>query len=349
MTTKEGDHGRATYLMRTGYLPDGPIQYPTLGSLVAKELGDDDAAAAQLRQHRAVPLLQPGRVRPRLPRPAVRPADRRRRRASSSTSPAARRLRRRPQGAGPRPARRRRQATTPTPASTCSSEMEKDFVARHPGVVAASHQTAYERAVRLMQTDAPQGVRPRRGEGQRPRRLRPQPVRPGLPAGPPAGRARRAVRRGDARRRQRPAFGWDTHAEQLRPGQARCASMLDPAWATLMERPEGPRPARQHADRLDGRVRPHAEDQPAAAAATTGPTSWTTVLAGGGIKGGQAVRQDQRRTAWRSRSNPVSVPDFMATVVQGAGPRPDEAEQVQRRPADPLVDKGGKPIKEVLG
>src|SRR5262245_1387904 len=43
MSTKEADHGRATYLMRTGYLPGGPIQYPPLGSLVAKELEPPDA------------------------------------------------------------------------------------------------------------------------------------------------------------------------------------------------------------------------------------------------------------------------------------------------------------------
>jgi hypothetical protein len=43
MSTKEGDHSRATYLMRNGYLPQGPIRYPTLGSLVAKELGRADA------------------------------------------------------------------------------------------------------------------------------------------------------------------------------------------------------------------------------------------------------------------------------------------------------------------
>ena len=40
MSTKEGDHGRATYLLRTGYLPQPPVHYPTLGSLVSKELGD---------------------------------------------------------------------------------------------------------------------------------------------------------------------------------------------------------------------------------------------------------------------------------------------------------------------
>src|SRR5262249_38872532 len=43
MSTKEADHGRATYQMRTGRVPGGPIQYPTLGSLVAKELETEDA------------------------------------------------------------------------------------------------------------------------------------------------------------------------------------------------------------------------------------------------------------------------------------------------------------------
>ena len=43
MSTKEGDHGRASYLMRTGYLPQGPVQYPTLGALAAKEQGDPTA------------------------------------------------------------------------------------------------------------------------------------------------------------------------------------------------------------------------------------------------------------------------------------------------------------------
>src|SRR5262245_55291248 len=38
MRTKEADHGRATYQMRTGYLPGGPVHYPTLGSLLSKEL-----------------------------------------------------------------------------------------------------------------------------------------------------------------------------------------------------------------------------------------------------------------------------------------------------------------------
>src|SRR5262245_7897118 len=38
MSTREGDHGRGTYLMRTGHMPEGAIQFPTLGSLLSKEL-----------------------------------------------------------------------------------------------------------------------------------------------------------------------------------------------------------------------------------------------------------------------------------------------------------------------
>lgn len=40
MTSKEGSHPRATYLMHTGYLPTASVKYPTFGSIVAHQLGD---------------------------------------------------------------------------------------------------------------------------------------------------------------------------------------------------------------------------------------------------------------------------------------------------------------------
>ena len=42
LSTKEGDHGRGTYLMRTGYKPMGPIQYPCIGASLAKQLAEDE-------------------------------------------------------------------------------------------------------------------------------------------------------------------------------------------------------------------------------------------------------------------------------------------------------------------
>ena len=40
MTSKEGSHPRASYLLHTGYLPTATVKYPTLGSIVASEIGD---------------------------------------------------------------------------------------------------------------------------------------------------------------------------------------------------------------------------------------------------------------------------------------------------------------------
>ncbi len=48
LTHREGDHGRGSYLMRTGYHHNGLINYPTLGSVLAKELG---AARADLPRY----------------------------------------------------------------------------------------------------------------------------------------------------------------------------------------------------------------------------------------------------------------------------------------------------------
>src|SRR5258708_40012587 len=43
MTTKEGDHSRAAQLLHTGTLAQDQVQYPAIGSLLAKELGAGDA------------------------------------------------------------------------------------------------------------------------------------------------------------------------------------------------------------------------------------------------------------------------------------------------------------------
>jgi hypothetical protein len=42
MTSKEGNHGRATYLLHTGYAPSGGIVHPGFGSIVSSELGRAD-------------------------------------------------------------------------------------------------------------------------------------------------------------------------------------------------------------------------------------------------------------------------------------------------------------------
>jgi uncharacterized protein (DUF1501 family) len=39
MTSKEGSHGRANFLLHTGYLPNPSVKYPSLGSIVSHERG----------------------------------------------------------------------------------------------------------------------------------------------------------------------------------------------------------------------------------------------------------------------------------------------------------------------
>jgi hypothetical protein len=39
LTSKEGEHQRATYQLHTGYVPTGSVKYPSLGSIVASEIG----------------------------------------------------------------------------------------------------------------------------------------------------------------------------------------------------------------------------------------------------------------------------------------------------------------------
>jgi hypothetical protein len=39
MTNREGEHGRATYQLHTGYVPMGTVKFPSLGAIVASEIG----------------------------------------------------------------------------------------------------------------------------------------------------------------------------------------------------------------------------------------------------------------------------------------------------------------------
>ena len=52
MTSKEGSHPRATYLLHTGYLPTASVKYPAFGSIAAKELEQAELRFALVRPHR---------------------------------------------------------------------------------------------------------------------------------------------------------------------------------------------------------------------------------------------------------------------------------------------------------
>src|SRR5262249_33697961 len=76
------------------------------------------------------------------------------------------------------------------------------------------------------------------------------------------------------------------------------------------------------------------------------PRAWTSVLAGGGIKGGQVVgKTDKEGAAVVERQ--TSALDFMATVCQILRINHTKQTTADGRPTR-IVDKGSNPIKELL-
>src|SRR5207245_7987528 len=154
MSTREGDHGRATFLMRTGYLPQGPIQYPTIGSLISKELGTDENPLPNFVSIAPYRIFSPQAWGPGFLGPQYAPllvGDMGNQfvvmQPGQNNYDAALLVQdlTPPEGIG------RDQADA---RINLLQEMEQDFVNRNPGLSPHSHQTAYDRAVRLMRTAA---------------------------------------------------------------------------------------------------------------------------------------------------------------------------------------------------
>src|SRR4051794_13027794 len=152
MTTKEADHGRGSFLMRTGYAPTGPIQYPTLGSLVSRELGKDDSALPNYVSIAPYRFFSPGAYGPGFLGPKYAPlvvgdgAQFNNGRGVVDYGAALK-----VQDIDPPSEVEKSHAAV---RLDILQEMEKEFIARHPGIASVSHKTAYDRAVKLMKTDA---------------------------------------------------------------------------------------------------------------------------------------------------------------------------------------------------
>jgi uncharacterized protein (DUF1501 family) len=142
------------------------------------------------------------------------------------------------------------------------------------------------------------------------------------------------------------AFGWDTHQNNFELVKQLCG-VLDPAWATLMKDLDerglldstlivwmGEFGRTPRINRGNGRDH--------------WPNSWSTVLAGGGIKGGQAYGRTSD-DGMEVKENPVTTADFIATIARGLGI--DHEKQNNSNVGRPIrfADKAGKPIKEVVG
>jgi hypothetical protein len=342
MRTNEGDHGRGTYLMHTGYLPSNAFQYPTLGSLLSKELGTDDAPLPDFVSIAPYRQFSPGAYASGFLGPQHAPliiADNNGAgfvgRGGATGYDEALRV----QDLAP-PGRVGREHVDAR--LELLRDMEQDFSTERPDAPPRSHKTAYERAVRLMRTTAGRAFHledePARARDTYGRNL----------FGQGCLLARRLVERGvpfvEVTLGGLNGIGWDTHNNNFNQVQ-QLSGMLDPAWGTLMS-------DLQDRGLLDstliiwmgefGRTpvingsngRDHFAN------------AWSVVLAGGGIKGGQAYGKTSA-DGTTVEEKPTTVPDFIATICLALGLDPDKQNMSGGRPIR-LADKTAKPIREIV-
>ncbi|HTU90767.1 MAG TPA: DUF1501 domain-containing protein, partial [Gemmataceae bacterium] len=78
------------------------------------------------------------------------------------------------------------------------------------------------------------------------------------------------------------------------------------------------------------------------------PRAWSTLLIGGGIKGGQVIGKTDKEGA-SVVERPISALDFLATVCELLGINWKKQNNTPIGRPIRIVDKGANPIKELLG
>jgi Protein of unknown function (DUF1501) len=343
MATKEGEHTRGAQLMHTGTLAQDQIQYPAIGSLLSQELNDREAVLpgfVSVGPNRAVsPLAHtPGFLGPNYAPLVV--GDGGPVRIQPGQGSVERSLRvqnlEQPRDVLPQHLEAR---------VDLLEDMERDFVKSRPGAAGLSHQAAYDRAVRLMRSEAGKAfdlenekdaVRDAYGRnlfGQGcllARRL----VEQGVPF---IEVALGGLNGG--------GLGWDTHTNNFDTVKS-LSGVLDAAWSSLMDdlKTRGlldttlivwmgefgrtpainPQKGRDHF-----------------------PNAWSTVLAGGGIKGGQVVGKTGKNGGI-VEDRPVAVADFLATICLALGVDPMKQNESNVGRPIRIVDKSANPIKEIV-
>ncbi len=206
MRTKEGDHGRATAHLHTGYLPQASIRFPSLGSLVSHELADAEAdlpgfVSVMPQGAFAQSSVAAGFLGPRHT-PLVVTAGGGALKVEDLDAPAV-------------SAERARERTQ------LLREVEAEFLTSRPGPGTASHVTAYDRAGRLQRKSAARAF----DLGEEKDALRDRYGR-GL-FGQGCLLARRLVERG-VPFVEVTLGGWDTHDNNFEQVKSLCG-VLDPA------------------------------------------------------------------------------------------------------------------------
>jgi hypothetical protein len=317
LVSKEGDHERGSYLMKTGYRPDPTLRHPSLGAILADQVPDESVVLPHhvaighdsfpprggfLGDHLdAFRVYDPGQGIPNL-RPRVKP-DRQARRLANLRV------------------------------------VERSFAAdRREAVEKTLHQHTIENALAMMSSEQirafettvePRGVQEAYGDS-------------------PFGRgclvARRLVEAG-VRAVEVSLSGFDTHANNFE-GHRQNARVLDPALAALVRDLRerhllestlvlciGEFGRTPKVNPLDGRDH--------------WPTGFSCLVGGGGLAPGVVIGETDPAGAKKDPADPIPVADLFATILSKFSI--DPAHEVITPIGRPMAYSSGKPIARLLG
>jgi hypothetical protein len=318
MSTGEGAHGRAKYYLHTGYKEGvGGLVYPSLGSLVSAELGN-----------------------PTFPLPSFV--------SIGNRSFGSGFLGTRHQPLVVNDPARGVENLRPTVGEGefkdrvgLLEEMEAAFHRDYQAGIGAAHHTTYQRAVTLMQSKEARAFDlSQESEATKSRYG-------GTKFGDGCLLARRLIETG-VRFVEVGLGGWDTHQNNFARVK-QLSQQVDPAMSSLIA-------DLKERGLLDstlviwmgefGRT-PKINSRGAQPGRDHYPRAWSTVLFGGGIKGGQVVGKTDAEGA-TVVERPVSTIDFMATVCKVLGIDYTKKNQTPIGRPIRIVDKGEEPIAELL-
>lgn len=313
MTSKEGNHVRAQYLLHTGYAPNPTVQHPSLGAWVSKKMGEPASGLPAFVSLNG-PSHDAGFFGVAHGPFVVRPA-----------------------GELPANVTSMQDESRLEARKTLLAAMETTFAARTNDPKVSGRRDLYAKADRLMHADAlaafdvskePESIAKSFGTS---------------PFGKACLTASRLVGAG-VRFVEVTLDGWDTHKDNF--GRTRALmDQLDPAMSGLLADLERRR-------LLDetlvvwmgdfGRTpRINAND-----GRDHHPGAWTAVLAGAGIRGG-VVHGETDAEGDKVVRDAVVVPDLMATIATTLGI--DPAETVMSPAGRPIsVTEKGTPVRALL-
>jgi len=346
MSTKEGDHSRGTFLLRTGQRPGAPVRYPAFPAALAKQLTPPDDSVPGYVSILPNSFINPpafsagflGASREPLTvggTSTFDPAQLAGATQPSSDAPADLRVDNLlpPDGLPRERLVRRRQFW---------DVLQQSYGAPRRAGAAATHDTVYRRAMKLAESDLVEAFDLKQESDEVRRRYGVDPFGQGCLM------ARRLIERGvpvvEVSLSDGPGgLSWDSHIDNFTIVK-RLSERLDRGWSQLI---------------LDLKASGLLETTTIVWLGEFGrtpqinaqggrdhfPNAWSCVLGGGGIVGGSVVGKTSE-DGMEVTDRPVTAPDLLATICTAVGVSPDtENISDDRRP---IKLSEGKTISEIL-